>query len=221
MLRIYQADEDIHTATAMKIFDISDPSKLDDYKHRIPAKTTNFLICNLGTSHALSRELIANGAGYGWTVDECQHLIDMWFTIYPTVKAYLDAIGRQAYTQGFITDMFGRREIVPQFFSDNERTREEGVRIACNQRIQSGAQNIIKRAMRNVWTKYGIVWLRKGIVYPVLQVHDDLIVACKDEHVDEVAPLIRYEMEHSAPQMSIPVKVGMKAGKVWGSMKKI
>jgi len=205
----------------MRIFKITNPSLIDDYRHRLPSKTCNFLICNLGTAAALSRELISAGAGYEWTVDRCQDMIDSWFGAYPGVRKYLDGVGRLAFTQGFIVDMFGRREVLPQFYSSNERTREEGVRIACNQQIQAGAQGIIKTVMRNVWVKSGREWMEKGIAYPLIQLHDDYLIECRDDMIDDVVPVIRYEMENSVPWLTVPVKVGMKVGKVWGSMTKV
>jgi uracil-DNA glycosylase family 4 len=220
MLRVYRNDEDIHANTAMRVFGITSKSQLDDYKHRLPAKTCNFLICNLGTASALSRELISAGAGYEWTIDKCQDMIDAWFNAYPGVRKYLDGVGERAFAQGFITDMWGRKEILPQFFSGNEKTREEGVRIAANQQIQSGAQGIIKTIMRNVWDKSGREWARKGLVYPLLQIHDDYLNKARDEYVNDAAREINYWMENSTPQLTIPVKVGMKTGKVWGSMEK-
>jgi DNA polymerase-1 len=221
MLDIYRTDKDIHTTTAMKVFGISNPTMLDDYKHRLPAKTTNFLVCNLGTAQALSRELITAGAGPEWTVERCREFIDTWFTIYPNVHSYLDSIGRRVSITGFVTDMWGRRELIPQINSGDECTREEGIRIACNQQIQAGAQGIIKTIMRNVWIKYGQLWMKQQIAYPLLQIHDDLLYEVRDEYVDEIVPIIRYEMEHSTPQLSLPVKVGMKVGKVWGLMDKV
>jgi DNA polymerase-1 len=221
MLNVYNNDKDIHANTAMRIFKITNPSLIDDYRHRLPSKTCNFLICNLGTAAALSRELISAGAGYEWTVDRCQDMIDSWFGAYPGVRKYLDGVGRLAFTQGFIVDMFGRREVLPQFYSSNERTREEGVRIACNQQIQAGAQGIIKTVMRNVWVKSGREWMEKGIAYPLIQLHDDYLIECRDDMIDDVVPVIRYEMENSVPWLTVPVKVGMKVGKVWGSMTKV
>jgi DNA polymerase-1 len=221
MLRVYREDKDIHANTAMEAFNIHDPKLIDDYKHRLPSKTTNFLICNLGTAQALSRELITAGAGPEWTVERCQEFIDKWFRIYGSVKGYLEGVGRLAYSLGYVTDMFGRREYIPQIYSCNDRTREEGIRIACNQRIQSGAQGIIKTIMRNVWEKYGRLWVRYGLAYPVLQIHDDLIHEVRDNMVEEAVYKVKDAMEHSVPQLSVPVKVGIKTGKVWGTMEKV
>ena len=75
--------------------------------------------------------------------------------------------------------------------------------------------------MWNIWGKYGEYWIREGIAYPALQIHDDLLIECKDEYVEDVSRLIYYEMENSVPFLTVPVKVGMKSGKIWGSMKKM
>lgn len=220
MLKIYRNDDDIHTQTGMRIFGINDPSKLDEYKHRIPAKTTGFGILNLISAQGLSRELITNGAGDSWTVEACQNLIDSWFGVYKGVRKYLDYMKGVVIRNGFVADIFGRKERIPQIYSADERTREEGIRIACNQQIQSSAQGIIKTIMRNIWVKYGEYWIREGIAYPIIQLHDDILHECRLEYVNEVASIIKHEMENTGI-LSVPIKVGMKQGKVWGNMIKM
>jgi len=220
MLQIYRAGEDIHTKTAMEVFGIYDASKLDDYLHRLPAKTTNFLICNLGTAYALSRELIANGAGDEWTEDRAQDLIDQWFKIYNGVRIFLDGLRNFTIRNGYAVDLFGRREIIPQIYSVNERTFEEGIRMAANQRIQSGAQGVMKKIMYGIWNTYGYEWVKRDICYPVLQIHDDIVHECRIAYVNTVATVIKTITENTV-QLSIPVTSGMKEGKVWGSMEKI
>jgi len=219
MLDVYRTDKDIHTNTGMEIFKISDPKDLDDYKHRIPSKTTNFGIANGISPQGLSRELIPI-AGPSWTVEVCAKFIDAWFNVYPGVKEHLDRTGVMATRYGYIQDMWGRREYIPQVYSTFDETVAEGIRIAGNQLIQAGAQGIIKEIMRNVWVKYGELWMNCDIAYPILQIHDDLLYECRDKYVKEVGETILYEMSNSVKWMSVPVKAETKTGKVWAKLDK-
>ena len=86
MLKVFRTNGDIHAETVGRIFGIWDKEKQDDYKHRLPAKTTGFGILNLISPSGLSRELIPI-AGSAWTIDTCAELLDKWFKGYPGVQA--------------------------------------------------------------------------------------------------------------------------------------
>ena len=219
MLRVYRSGLDIHSNTGMRIFGIDDPSKLDDYKHRLPSKTVNFGIVNKISAQGLSRELIPI-AGASWTEAVCEDFIQSWFSVYPGVKEHLDNIGNMAMRNGFVVDMWGMKELLPQMYSCFEYTVEEGKRIACNKIIQSGAQGIEKRIMRNIWVNHGIRWMKDDIAYPLLQVHDDIIHEYKIPKRREIATAIQYEMENSV-KLSIPVTGDIKVGRTWGGLKKL
>jgi uracil-DNA glycosylase family 4 len=186
----------------------------------ICGQTVGFGILNLISAMGLSRELIQI-AGPSWTVERCQQLLDAWFKAYPYVRRHLDNIAMIAKRYGYVQDMWGRRELIPQMQSAFPRTREEGIRIAANQQIQAGAQGIFKEAMRNIWQRHMKRWVEEGWCWPLLQVHDDLIVECKEDMADYVATIMKYEMENCAPQMTVPVKVEMKKGPVWATMQKM
>jgi DNA polymerase I len=220
MLDIYRTDRDIHTATGMGIFQLP-ANMLDDYKHRLPSKTINFGILNLISSQGLSRELISI-AGQEWTEPKCQKFIDDWFELYPGVRKHLDRTRASILRYGYIEDMWGRREQLPQIYSCNSNTIDEGIRIGCNMLIQAGAQGLIKQAMRNLWKKHLQWWVDTGIAYCLIQIHDDLVFEIKDEYVGEVCEIIRYELAKSAPEwFSVPVKAETKVGKKWSPLSKL
>ena len=193
-------------------------------KHRYPAKRTGFGIINLITAHGLAGELVAGGTGV-WTEDRCQELLDAWFGIHPGVKIYFDRVITLANRNGKVTDMWGREEYIPEVHSYFQHIREAGARKAVNQGIQSGAQGVIKEAMRKLWPMV-VEWNKrwddqKGgeCVRPLLQVHDDMLFELRDEMVDLIIPQIRDTMEN-AVNISIPITTGIKVGKRWGGMKR-
>jgi DNA polymerase-1 len=130
-----------------------------------------------------------------------------------------------AEKDGKVVDMWGREEYIPEIYSYFQHVRETGKRKSVNQGIQSGAQGIIKQAMRELWPKM-VEWNKrwddqKGgeCVRPLLQVYDDLLMELRDEMVDLIIPQIRDTMEN-AVNISIPITTGVKVGKRWGSMKR-
>ena len=96
--------------------------------------------------------------------------------------------------------------------------QEKGLGIAMNQKIQSGAQGIIKEAMKNL-REYWPEWVEKKWAYTILQIHDDLMWEIKEEKVEEIVPVIRHIME-TPVKLSVPLKVDTKIGKNWMEMKK-
>ena len=224
MMNVYQHDGDIHTDTAMRTFRIDDPKNVDEMKHRYPAKRTGFGIINLITAHGLARELVAGGAGV-WTEEKCQELLDAWFDIHPGVRTYFNKVIATAEKDGRVVDMWGREEYIPEIYSYFQHVRETGKRKAVNQGIQSGAQGIIKQAMRELWPKI-VEWNKrwddqKGgeCVRPIIQVHDDLLFEIRTKMVGSIVPQIKEVME-GAVNISIPITVGVKTGEKWGRLVK-
>ena len=219
MIDVYQRGGDIHTETAMRIFKISDPRKVDEMKHRYPAKRTGFGIINSVSARGLMREL------EGWKEEDCQHLLDEWFKVYVGVRQFMDQIRDQTILDGKLYDMWGRRELFPEVYAASPYIRDAGLRRAGNHGIQSGAQGIIKEAMRQLWPKI-VEWnkrwddLKGGeSVRPLLQIHDDLIFEIHKEAVEWAVPEIKSTMENVV-KLSIPITVNAKTGLNWGEMEK-
>lgn len=217
MLDAYRNNKDIHSETAMAMFGLPKLEMVDELKHRYPAKRTGFGIINNISAGGLKRELLDGGAG-DWEEWECEELLAKWFSVYPGVKNFMLRTQAEARRWKKVYDMWGRMEYIPQVDSSQEYLREKGLRIAMNQKIQSGAQGIIKEAMvqlRPHWEE----WKRKEWAFPLLQIHDDLMWEIKESKVGEVVPVIRRIMENSV-KLSIPLKVDTKIGKNWMEMKK-
>ena len=86
-----------------------------------------------------------------------------------------------------------------------------GERVAKNMPIQGTAADIIKLAMINVFER-----LKKGRLDAklIMQVHDELIVECKEEIKDTVSAILKDEMEN-AVSLLVNLTVEVSAGKSW------
>ena len=158
------------------------------------------------------------GGAKGWTDDSCADLIKSWLTLYHGIRDWIDRTKAHARRYGEVRDMFGRRRLVPEVHSSSRKIAEEGLRYAVNQPVQSGAQGVIKLAMGRVWREMQGE-IRSDILRPLLQIHDDLLLECRDEEVPWVVPVIQGVME-SAVKLTIQTPVEPKVGKRWGSMDK-
>lgn len=212
MINVFNSDQDIHAVTASKAFGVP-ISQLDEMKHRYPAKRVGFGVLNAVSAQGLLRELTTYGAT-GWDLQSCQEFIDEWFKIYAGVAKWLSGLRAQARRFGYVTDMFGRRRLIPEIRSAHRYIQADGLRAACNAPIQMGAQGVIKQAMGKLVPVY-----RRYRARPLMQIHDDLIHEARDDDLlDEFIGEKVYIMENCV-QLAVPLKVDPKVGQSWATMK--
>ena len=107
--------------------------------------------------------------------------------------------------------MFGRRRPVPELQSGNYMQRSFGERVAMNSPIQGTAADIIKIAMIRVNERLKKEQRKARLL---LQVHDELLIECPMEEVDEVCSLLAEEMQGAA-HLAVELEVDMHTGKNW------
>ena len=141
LLEVFKNREDVHTATACRIFGV-DKAELTT-KHRSTAKMVNY-----GLAYGMGAPGLAERLNV--PVPEAQDIMDTYFEQFGGVADFLDEVVAQAHTDGFTTTMFGRRRYLPELGSGNPRVRAIGERQALNAPIQGSAADIMKLAMINV-----------------------------------------------------------------------
>ena len=104
--------------------------------------------------------------------------------------------------------MSGRRRYIPELKSSNFNLRSFGERVAMNMPLQGSAADIMKIAMLNVDKAIKKAGLRSKIV---LQIHDELIVDCYPDEVEQVKTLIKEQMEN-AVALACPLTVEVGEG---------
>lgn len=206
MITAFKQNEDIHAATAAAIYNVPlDQVTQDQRRH---AKAINFgLIYGMG-AFGLSRSA-------DLTLAEAENFIKEYFTEFPGVKTYLDGIRREAAEKGYVETLLGRRRYFPglsQQTNNNIRQREE--REAINAPIQGTAADILKLAMLHIPPALTSAGLTSRML---LQVHDELVLECKEEELQATAKVVQYEMEH-AHELQIPLTTEAKFGVHWGAL---
>jgi len=201
MIEAFCNQEDIHTATAAKIFKI--PENEVTPSMRSSAKTANFGIIYGISAFGLAQRLnIARG--------EAAELIKGYFESYPKVKVYMDHSIQTAKEKGFVETLLGRRRFLPDINSANAIVRGVAERNAINAPIQGSAADIIKQAMVNIQRK-----MRNGFkTVMILQVHDELIFDVALDEVEEIKKIVKHEMEN-AISLKVPLIVDVGTGNNW------
>jgi len=202
MIEAFRNSEDIHTATASKIFkvDLKDVTKDMRYK----AKSANFAIIYGASAFGLSTNLSISRT-------DAKYLIDSYFETYPKVKEYMDNSIKIAREHEFVTTIKGRKRKLPDINSRNHVVRGNAERNAINAPIQGSAADVIKIAMINIFNRLKFENLKSKML---LQVHDELLIEAKKDEVDKVKKILSEEMQN-AIQISVPLVVDMNTGSNW------
>ena len=202
MINAFLSNEDIHSSTAAKVFEIPVDEVTPTMRSR--AKAVNFgIIYGIG-DFSLAKDL-------GITRKEARKYIDGYLDRYPKVKQYMHDIVEKGRNQGFVTTMFNRRRYLPELKSRNFNVRSFGERVALNTPIQGSAADIIKIAMVRVHEELKKRQLKSRLI---LQVHDELIIEMFKDEKEEVVKILKDGMEN-AVRLKVPLVVEVKSGNNW------
>jgi len=202
MIEAFKNGEDIHAATASKVFNVS----LDEVtrEQRSNAKTVNFGIIYGVSAFGLSNQTeLSRG--------EAKELIETYYKTYPKLRNYMSEQVDFARDHGYVQTISGRRRYLKDINSANAIVRGAAERNAVNAPIQGSAADVIKIAMINIYKK-----LTEGNFKTkmLLQVHDELVFDVYKEELDTIKTLIKSEMENAYP-MDVPLNVELGVGENW------
>ena len=202
MIESFKNGEDIHSATASKIFNV--PIDKISREHRSQAKTVNFGIIYGVSAFGLSQQTNLSRS-------ESKELIKTYFSTYPKLKKYMEAQVEYARNKGYVETILGRRRYLNDIYSRNSIVRGHAERNAINTPIQGSAADIIKLAMIRI---HELLKKGKSRTKMVLQVHDELVFDLHKEELDELIPMIKNEMEQ-AYKLTVPLVVDIGSGINW------
>ncbi|MBP7800016.1 MAG: DNA polymerase I [Saprospiraceae bacterium] len=203
MMAAFQAGEDIHTATASKVFNVPSAEVTKEMRRR--AKAVNFGIAYGQSVFGLSQTLnISRG--------EAKEIIDNYFTQFPGIKQYMTDTIAFAKKHGYVQTLLGRRRYLPEINERNFTVRGQAERNAINSPIQGSAADMIKVAMVKLHER-----LKKEQFKSVmtLQVHDELVFDVLRTELERIKPVIEHEMKIAIPGLTVPIVVEMGSGDNW------
>ena len=202
MLSAFQNNEDIHRATAAKVFEV--PLEKVTRAQRSNAKTVNFGIIYGVSAFGLSQQTDLSRA-------EAKELIETYYATYPKLRAYIKDQVDFARDHGYVATVLGRRRYLKDINSQNAIVRGAAERNAVNAPIQGSAADIIKLAMIAIQKRLkSESWKSKML----LQVHDELVFDVPKEEVDALKTMVKNEMEN-AFDIDVPLVVDIGIGNNW------
>ena len=206
MLHAFLNGDDIHKQAASKVLGI--PIEEVTKEQRSSAKAVNFGIVYGISDFGLAEQL-------GISKKEAKKYIDQYLEKYSGIDKFMKDIVEQAKANGYVETLFNRRRYIPELGSNNYMVRQFGARAAMNTPIQGTAADIMKIAMVNLYKELNKTDLDAKIV---LQIHDELMLECKENDSEQVKKMLKECME-SAIKLSIPLEVETEVAKNWYDVK--
>lgn len=202
MLRAFNNNQDVHTETAMQVFNLKENEITA--KERSAAKAVNFGIVYGISEYGLAQQLGISGK-------EARIYIDTYLQKYVGIKNYMDNCVNLAKEKGYAETLLNRRRYIPEINSRNFNIRSFGQRVAMNAPVQGTAADIIKIAMINVHNKMKEKGLKSKLI---MQIHDELIIEAYEDEIIETQQILVDCMEN-ALKLNVPLKVDSKVGLSW------
>ncbi|MBS7230025.1 DNA polymerase I [Flavobacterium psychroterrae] len=202
MIAAFKNGEDIHKATASKVFDV--PLEEVSREQRSNAKTVNFGIIYGVSAFGLSNQTSLSRS-------ESAALIEAYYKTYPRLRSYINEQIEFAREKGYVQTILGRRRYLKDINSANAVVRSAAERNAVNAPIQGSAADVIKIAMINIHKKLKEENWKSRML---LQVHDELVFDVHNDELEKIQPMIKHEMEN-AFMMSVPLDVEIGMGVDW------
>jgi DNA polymerase-1 len=202
----FRNNEDIHTRTASEVFGV--PPLMVTPEMRRNAKAVNFGIVYGQTAFGLASQL-------GIPREEAESYIRGYFERYAGVKKWIDATIAEVRKSGHTVTLHGRRRPIPDIEAKNQNARSFAERTAVNTPLQGTAADLIKLAMIAIDRD-----LKEGKMQSrmLLQVHDELVVECPPDELDEMRKLVKRRME-GVVKLNVPLLVDTGTGENWRDAK--
>ena len=202
LIEAFNNGEDIHTRTALEIFQVLPQFVTDDLRNQ--AKTINF-----GIVYGMSGFRLANDLSISRKMADTY--IDNYFKRYSGVKKFIDTTIEETKKTCEVQTIFGRKRRLDDINSSNVNLRNFAQRAAVNTPIQGSAADLIKLAMIKMDAA-----LRKNKLSSkmLLSVHDEIIFETPFEEKDQLIALAKTVMEHVHP-LKVPLEVNFGSGENW------
>ncbi|MDX1666060.1 MAG: DNA polymerase I [Saprospiraceae bacterium] len=203
MLEAFQKGQDIHRATAARVFEV--PYEEVSSEQRYRAKTVNFSIIYGAGATNLSRQLDIKRT-------EASQLIEQYFKQYDGIRQYMEDKVKEARETGYVTTLMGRRRYLRDINARSSMQRSMAERMAINTPIQGTAADMIKIAMINVHQALSSNGFKSKMI---LQVHDELVFDAHRDELEKLKPVIEEKMKNAIPGLKVPILVEIGTGENW------
>ena len=202
LVEAFKSGIDIHTKTAMEIYNVSED--LVNAEMRRVAKAVNFGILYGMSGFGLSDALDIN-------INDATEFISKYKSAFPGIDEYMKGVIKDAHEKGYVKTIMNRKRIIEEINNTNHIIRHQGERIALNTPIQGSSADIIKKAMIDLHRALKDNNFESKMI---LQIHDELIFDVKKEEEGKLKELVKNVMENCY-KLNVPLEVEINTGINW------
>jgi DNA polymerase-1 len=204
MCDAFKSGKDIHTATAAKVYGVSEEEVTKEMRYK--AKSVNFGIIYGQGAFGLAENL-------GISRTEAKTIIDNYKKEFPGINGYMESTIACAKDKGYVETLMGRKRWLRDINSSNFTVRGFAERNAINSPIQGTAADMIKLAMIKVHTAMKKEGFKSKMI---LQVHDELIFDALKTEAEDLKSCILENMASALPLPNdVPVVAEAGMGENW------
>ena len=207
---MFANDDDAHGSTAVNMFnlDCTPVEAKKKYPHlRQAAKTINFLLMygggagllyeNLKNDHYSPLDLGAKEFLEQYHCrtgkDVAQAFIDKYFESYSGVAKFIQSQKKFAHRNKCVYTILGRKRRLPDINSSDMKVASYCERLSVNSAIQGTAGDITINAQIRIASDERLKAMGCSMI---IQIHDELVLECPEEHCEEAISIIKHYMEH-------------------------
>lgn len=176
--------------------------------------------CNFGFLYGMSAKTFvqyAKNFGLNITEEDSEHLRENFFKAYPTLLTWHEDCKKYAQANGYTWSPIGRKRFLPDINSSNFRARGQAERQSINSGVQGFASDMCTSALADIVFSDKIDHDRCIVLGSV---HDAILFEIRDDYVEEVAPKLKYTMEHPSIleglDIPIPIIADAEVAQAWG-----
>lgn len=208
LCRLILRDGNFHSFNAKAMFQLTcEETEVADkypYERKVAKEIGLAMLYGAGPKRI---QASAQKYGKSWSIEYCREIYENFKALYPQVFEYKKQLDFQAKNMGRIENLFGRIHVYPN---------EEDIYMKCfNTLIQSSASDLLIEGVRKFeehCSDYDID------AYPLLYVHDEVVIESRDDTVDKATSLLDsfltgFDLETKHGKLSL--KVEGAVNKVW------
>jgi DNA polymerase I-like protein with 3'-5' exonuclease and polymerase domains len=223
LLECFRSGKDFYSVVGMPIFGKTDCSEYKNDPNAFAKKYED--LRNISKQFALATPYgtgaFQQSRKLKLPVEECQDIIDRYFGAYPNVEQMMLDSHEQAKTTGRVQSLFGRvrrlpgaLEIIPVYGDTKHGKLPSEARTLLNQavnfRMQSAAASIVNRAAIKFYSYCKEIGSDAKLV---MQIHDEVVVECREEEAQNIAALLKDAMENTTKLPGVDLIAEPKIGK--------
>ena len=193
---------DIHAKTAANVFGVPESEVTKDMRRM--AKVVNFGVIYGISEYGLADDLKISPR-------DARVYIKNYYDNHTAVREFMDNAIATAKETGKASTLFGRTRKMFDINASNFMVRSRAERASQNMPLQGTAADIIKIAMVNTFNALKNSGLKAKLI---MQVHDELIIDCPIDEVDDVSKLLKKEMEN-ATKLDVPLVIDLTNSYRW------